>query len=1573
MFKKNYFIKSIIFSFVLLSVIIFSCDKKNIIEDDLNICIESFALLDSENDQKNLGSDIKCDIDAENYTISLIVPSSAELRGLKFNITPCEGVSISPASGEETDFELVEKPSGEYTEEASEASSEGSSSKRYKKIFTLTKGEKSQDYTVYITKESAPKLTGFKISANESKGIKGEVTAVITDDTDTATGKILLKIPYTGTTINLVGLTSVINVPEGCTIDPANGSAISESIDNKEFSLTTALGSKRVYTAEAVKGPYISAFKFAAATSGRSSTNAGIIGEGVTGTIDHIAGTISVTVPSGVTLSNLTPTIEVGENTKTDFTPSAQANFGSNVEYRVTSSNPSAADFTKVYTVSVTQNVEPQIQSFTFSDSSNNGKNLGNNIGVEVKHTEGTIIVKVPHNADLTGLTPTITAVSGVKVCKGETCTTEDSDISNDFANSHDGSVKYSAVCPAGGRKVYSVKVYKEPAITGFSFTKAQNTDNSGFPTDQTYNGNISGNNITITVANTVNVANLKASIAGDNIAANYVTSGLNFTTSSSTLTIDVPNEHLQTYTKTYNVTVTKESAPVLSSFSINADSSKGIADNVQATFEHEEGSATGKILLRIPYKGAITLTGLTSIIDVPEGCSIDPTAGTITESIENKEFTLTKTDTGSQRVYTVEAVKGPYISAFKFPASNSGINADISATNINHDTGEITITVPSGVTLSNLIPTVEVGENTKSEYTPSAQADFGSNVEYRVTSSNPSATDFTKVYTVTVTQNAEPQIQSFTFSDTSNAGKNLGNDITGKIKGSDIIVKVPHDATLTALVPTVTPASDVTVYKGDTGSTTPSTTSTDFSSSHSTAVKYRAVCAAGGEKVYSVKVYKEPAITGFKFEKSANGSAGFPDTKNEYTSSSITQGAISESGTITITVANTVNVASLKASVTGDNIAENLVISDLNFSSGNTTVTVTNKDLSGFNKTYTVNLTKEAEPQIGSFTFTQSSNSGKNIVSTITGDINNNEIILKVSHNTDLTGLTPTVTAGAVPSGTKIYSGDTGTQDANTSSTDFTNSHTTPVKYSAVGPVGGRKVYFVKVYKEPALTGFKFEKSANTDTGFPDGKTYTGTVANNAIINITVANTVNVASLTPTITGSNLGSIFTPTALNFTTSGSSYSATITVKNEHLQTYTKQYTVNLTKEAAPQLTELKITADESKGIKDEVSAELTHPSDSSNTGTIKLKFSYNVANHSADIDLTGLSYTSVPSTGYTLTPASPLTGQSIHGQTFTLTKDATGSKSIYTVQAVKGPFIKSFKFTNSSNSGKNLGATDVNGTINHANNTIAITVPSTVARESSENKVTLTPTIELGGDGTPSISPNTGASQEFTSGIPVNYKVTGQDGMEKTYAVTVTRTKSTIAQIKTFAIGSNSGNITHPGSGNGDKGRIAVPVTSVPSSSVTPSITQSDYATVTPVDAQTFNSYDDSKEYTVTAEDTNVNKAYEVYIHDSTKVISDSNLEITDSSSAAISPTSKTIDQTTRVITVTVPSSTTDEQLKTLTLALTDSGTPSYTLTADPASGQDFSGGKEVKYTLTDTASGSTVVGHYWVKVQTGG
>ncbi|BAV94380.1 DUF5018 domain-containing protein [Ichthyobacterium seriolicida] len=893
--KTFSFVKSIIFSFVLLSVFIFSCEKNKVYDNNLGIVagVESISLIDSENPEKGLGSDITCEIDTAEYTVSLTVAHSAILTGLKFDIKLSEGYSISPSSGEEVDFELVEKPSGESTEEASETPSEESSSKRYKKVFTVTKGDKSQEYTVYITKESAPKLTEFKISANESKGIKSEVTALITDATDTATGKILLKIPYTGTAINLTELAVAATIPDNHTLDPVAG-IISEDINGKEFTLKTALGSKRVYTVDVVKGPYISAFKFET-NPAEGTANTGIISE-VIGNIDHTAGTVKLIVPSGVTLPSLTPTITVGENTKSEFTHSAQTNFSSNVQYTVTSSNSSATDFTKVYTVTATQNAEPRIQSFAFdtTKSGNGNKNLGTPV-VEIKHnstgSEGEIILKVPHDADLTGLTPTVTAStpSGIQVYKGESSTDDANTSSNDFSNSHDGSVKYSAVGTAGGRKVYSVKVYKEPKISAFKFESSNNSDGA-FPSSITkYDGSVSGNNITITVANIVNVTSLKASITGSNIASDYVTSELNFTTGSggNTLTLDVPNQYLPGYTKTYTVTLTKEAAPKLGSFKIPATTGKGIKDEVTADLTHEEGSDAGIIKLKFDHKEAgrntdIVLTGLTPTIGVPAGCSIDsPSSQVVSGDISSARFTLT-TALGSKRVYTVTAVKGPFIRTFKFGTSNTGISSD-SAASIDHNTGAITITVPSAVARNSsenkvtLTPTIEFGgdDATTASSSPASgvpqEFTSGEAVQYIVTGKE----GMQKTYQVTVTRTPSTEAVIKSFEIESGHSGNISETGTGD-KGR-IVVPV-----------TSVPGSSVTpsITKSEYATVTPANAQT-FSYDTPKEYTVRAEDTSTAAKIYDVYIYDSTKVlTADKLKITDSSTSGAstditPDSKN--------------------------------------------------------------------------------------------------------------------------------------------------------------------------------------------------------------------------------------------------------------------------------------------------------------------------------------------------------------------------------------------------------------------------------------------------------------------------------------------------------------------------------------------------------------------------------------------------------------------------------------------------------------------------------------------------------------------
>ncbi|BAV94638.1 DUF5018 domain-containing protein [Ichthyobacterium seriolicida] len=1109
--KKNYFVKSIIFSFVLLSVIIFSCDKKNIIEDDLNVCIKSFELLNSENEGKNLGSNIDCEIDAENYTISLTVPHTAVLDGLKFNITPCEGTTISPASGEEINFEEVVEESIEEqatTEGADEKTTKKPSPQRYKKVFTVTKDGKSQDYTVYITKALASdcSISSFKLekSKNETK-IFGDREGQITeaDEANTIT----------------------LHISDAATLDEALNPTI-------------------IHTGASISS-----------------------GELISTTADSAGTSITTTT----------------------------------VNYTLTAADGKT---TKVYVVKYIKDLSSNniISVFSFTKDTSNNSNTGLKLtrsstvvesraaNITISDDDGTIKVKASTAATITALIPTIT--------KHERATISPEIAPHDY-NTNNNKV-YTVTAEDGQTKEYTVSVTKnlsnDKSMTSFTFKHSVNTDKGFGSTDY----------------------------------------------SAGTITTPTGDE---------DVTVTIAKIPV------------SITD----------------------------LNGLKPTIDISAGAIVSPaslapqnfTRGTAVD------YTVTAQD-GTTRKYKVtigELSAATDITSFTIKQADhtslsSKITADMTISPTNSGSDYTIVLDGEDQTTVSLSPEIVVSPGATVDPASKVETEFtyGTAKTYTVTAENGT----TKAYSVIV-KSSNSKMKSFKFK--TDTGKKIVQDVEGVIRDNTITVKVPHDAVVTALTPEVL---------GNNGS---------------------------------------------------------------------------------------------KVTIKGQETDAN---TEQNFSSSKT-YTVTAQD--GTTSDYTVTVTPNAEPQIQNFIFAIASpNNNKNLGNNpITGTITHNsgdtpgEIIVKVPHDAEIGELTPTVTTS---SGATVYKG-TATEAANTPN-NFDNSHSTPKEYSVVDSAGGRKVYEVKVYKEPAITEFKFEKNKNTDAGFPTNPTYytasaitQGTLSTNGTIAITVANTVDVTKLLKaSISGNNINSSTTIIDITFDSppsSGSTYSKTITVQNEHLSDFTKTYTVNLTKEAAPQLTSFKIGAKPEKGIAAEVDAALTHPTDGGNTGTIKLKFPYNVANHSTDIVLTGLTPTIEPNNnGYTVSPTS---GQEISGdisseshKTFTLTT-ALGSTSKYTVTAVKGPYISSFKFAVAdSSSGTNTGiTTEVVGTINHEDNTIKLVVP----KEVSESPIQLTPTIEVGGDSA-TVDPTSGTSKEFTvdESTTVDYTVTGAESMTKVYKVTVTKASS---------------------------------------------------------------------------------------------------------------------------------------------------------------------------------------------------
>jgi len=116
-------------------------------------------------------------------------------------------------------------------------------------------------------------------------------------------------------------------------------------------------------------------------------------------------------------------------------------------------------------------------------------------------------------------------------------------------------------------------------------------------------------------------------------------------------------------------------------------------------------------------------------------------------------------------------------------------------------------------------------------------------------------------------------------------------------------------------------------------------------------------------------------------------------------------------------------------------------------------------------------------------------------------------------------------------------------------------------------------------------------------------------------------------------------------------------------------------------------------------------------------------------------------------------------GQDYYYKVSALTSEnIEGELSDYALGRIQTKAITQFRFADFA----------VNGTINGTN--ISVTVPNIV------NLTTLAPTITHNGK---SVSPASGAAQDFTS--PVQYTVTGEDNTTKNYTVTVTVTSTTLA------------------------------------------------------------------------------------------------------------------------------------------------------------------------------------------------
>ncbi|MEF3310731.1 DUF5018 domain-containing protein [Paenibacillus sp. GYB004] len=1101
-----------------------------------------------------------------------------------------------------------------------------------------------------------------------------------------------------------------------------------------------------------------------------------------------------------------------------------------------------------------------------------------------VNEASRTISVTVPYGTDVTSLTPTITH-TGASI-------SPNSGVSRNFTNP----VTYTVSAADGSTKSYTVTVNVAASptkeITGFNFTTpaAIGTVNEASRT------------ISVTVPYGTDVTSLTPTIVhtGASISPNSGVSR-NFT-NPVTYTVSAADGSTKSYTVTVNVAAspTKE----ITDFSFASPAAIGTVNEASRT-----------IAVTVPY--GTDVTALTPTI-THTGASISPNSGVSRNFTNPVSYTVSAAD-GSTKSYTVTvnvaASPTKEITDFSF-ASPAAIGT------VNEASRTISVTVPYGTNVTTLTPTIT---HTGASISPNSGSprNFTNPVMYTVSAADGS----TKSYTVTVNVAVSPtkEITGFSFATPA---------VTGTVNEASrtIAVTVPYGTDVTALTPTIT-------HTGASISPTSGVPQNFISP-----VTYTVSAADGSTKSYTVTVSVAASptkeITGFNFTTPA------------------AIGTVNEaSRTLSVTVPYGTDVTSLTPTIvhTGASISPNSGV-PRNFTNP---VSYTVSAADGSTKSYTVTVNVAASPtkEITSFSF---------VSPAVVGTVNeaSRTISVTVPYGTDVTSLTPMITH----TGASI-SPNSGV------SRNFTN----PVMYTVSAADGSTKSYTVTVNVAASptkeITGFSFVTPAAIGTVNEASRT----------ISVTVPYGTNVTALTPTIT--HTGASISPNSgasQNFTSpvtytvsaaDGSTKSYTVTVNVAASSTkeitgfsfaspavtgtvyeasrtisVTVPYGTNVTA-LTPTITHTGASISPNSGASRNFTNPVTYTVSAADGSTKSYTVTVNVA-ASPTKEITDFSFASPAVAGTvneasraisvtvpygtdvtSLTPTITHTGASISPNSG-VSRNFTNPVS-YTVSAADGS-TKSYTVTvnvaassTKEITGFSFASPAVTGTVYEASRTISVTVPY------GTNVTALTPTITHTGA---SISPNSGASQNFTN--PVSYTVSAADGSTKSYTVTVNVAASPAKEITGFSFATPA--VT--GTVNEASRTISVTVpygTNV--TSLTPTIAHTG-ASISPTSGVPQN-FTSPVTYTVSAADGST-KSYTVTVN----VAASSTKEITGFSFAAPAVTG-TVYEASHTIAVTVPFGT---DVTSLTPTITHTGA-----SISPNSGVSQNFTSPVSYTVS-AADGTT-------------
>ena len=693
------------------------------------------------------------------------------------------------------------------------------------------------DYLVRAADGSTKKYTVTVMAATSNSKDITKFTILGVDGAINGTN-ITLTLPF-GT--SLLNLTPTI-MHTGISVSPASGSAQS-FLAPVLYTVSAVDFSTKVYTVTVNVAP----------SSSKDITQFTILG--IDGTISGTS--ISLQVPFGTNLANLTPTIT---HTGASVSPASGVphSFTGPTTYTVTAADGS----TKPYTVNVTAapSTSKDITQFTI-------------LGVDATISGTSIALTLPFGTSLASLTPTI-AHTGASI-------SPPSGVAQSFA----APVMYTVTAADGSTKTYTVVVTVAPSnakdITQFTINGVD--------------GVITGTSISLTLPFGTNLAILTPTImhTGQSVSPasgvtqsftgprQYTVTAMDGSTKVYTVTVglalDTSKDITQFTILGVNGTITGTNitlqlpfgtnltslTPTITITGVSVSPASGVAQDFSAARQYVVTAADGSTktytvnvtaalnsakdiiaFAILGVDGSIVGTNITVTLPqgtflnnltpaiVHTGASINPPGGVAQNFTSPVQYTVTAAD-GSTKTYTVTVVLGGSSSKNITQFTILGVNGTIG-------TNTITLQLPFGTPLGNLTPTIV---HTGISVSPASGVahSFVGPATYVVTAADGSS----KPYTVTVTT----------------APSNAKNITSFQILGvNGNIVENPLNPTITVTLPPGTPVTSLTPTIAITGtSVSPANLmAQNFSSS----VVYTVTAADGSMKMYTVTVISPQLVS---------------------------------------------------------------------------------------------------------------------------------------------------------------------------------------------------------------------------------------------------------------------------------------------------------------------------------------------------------------------------------------------------------------------------------------------------------------------------------------------------------------------------------------------------------------------------------------------------------------------------------------------------------------------------------------------------------------------------------------